>query len=56
MNRKACATALAIIALSFTATAQEKKIPQSALHAPVQKTLHAQSQGATIKGYTAETR
>jgi hypothetical protein len=55
MNHKACATALAIIALSLTATAQEKKITQSALPAPVQKTVQANSQGATIKGYTAET-
>jgi hypothetical protein len=56
MNRNACATAIAIIAaLSLTATAQEKKITQSALPAPVQKTVQANSQGATIKGYTAET-
>ncbi len=45
----------AIIALPLTATAQEKKITQSALPAPVQKTVQANSQGATIKGYTAET-
>ena len=50
MNRKACATAIAIIALSLTATAQEKKITQSALPAPVQKTVQANSQGASHQG------
>jgi uncharacterized membrane protein YkoI len=50
MNR----TALAIIALTITATSQDKKIAQSALPAPVQKAVQAQSQGATIKGFATE--
>ena len=54
MNRYAYSTALAIIAVSLTATAQEKKIDQSALPAAVQKTVQANSQGATIKGYATE--
>jgi hypothetical protein len=46
--------ALAILALTLTATAQEKKIAQSALPAPVQKAAQAQSQGATVKGFSTE--
>ncbi len=45
---------LTILALTLTATAQEKKIAQSALPAPVQKAAQAQSQGATIKGFSTE--
>lgn len=38
----------------FTAGAQEKKIDRSALPSAVEKTVQAQSQGATVKGFTTE--
>jgi uncharacterized membrane protein YkoI len=41
-------------ALSLTAAAQEKKLDRSALPPAVEKTVQAQSQGATIKGFTTE--
>lgn len=43
-------------AVTFTlpALAQEKKIDRSALPPAVEKTVQAQSQGATIKGFTTE--
>ena len=50
-----------IITLSVTAIAltvgasAEKKIERSALPPAVEKTVQAQSQGATIKGFTTET-
>jgi uncharacterized membrane protein YkoI len=50
-----------IIAVSVTAFAltvaasAEKKIERSALPPAVEKTVQAQSQGATIKGFTSET-
>ena len=40
--------------LATTAGAQEKKIKRSDLPAAVEKTVAAQSQGATIRGFSAE--
>jgi uncharacterized membrane protein YkoI len=54
MNRYATCTALTMIAVSLTMTAQERKVEENVLPAPVQKTFHEQTQGATIKGYTTE--
>lgn len=44
----------AIGAATRSAIAQEKKIDRSALPPAVEKTVQAQSQGATIKGFTTE--
>jgi hypothetical protein len=54
MKLQTYSAALTILALSLTATAQEKKIAQSTLPAPVQKAAQAQSQGATVKGFSIE--
>lgn len=43
-----------ILALTLSAVAQEKKVDRSALPPAVEKTVQAQSQGATIKGFTTE--
>src|SRR5260370_22386662 len=40
--------------LAGTASAQEKKIKRSDLPAAVEKTVAAQSEGATIKGFSTE--
>jgi hypothetical protein len=40
--------------LAGTASAQEKKIKRSALPPAVEKTVAAQSEGATIKGFSTE--
>jgi len=40
--------------LTLTAFSQEKKINRSELPAEVEKTVQAQSQGATIKGFATE--
>lgn len=42
------------LTITVAAIAQEKKIDRSALPPAVEKTLQAQSQGATIKGFTTE--
>jgi len=51
-------TAILIIAISFcltgSALAQEKKLTRSQLPAAVQATVDAQSQGATVKGFSEE--
>jgi uncharacterized membrane protein YkoI len=44
----------ATIALTLTAAAQEKRIERSALPPEVEKTVQAQSHGATIKGFSTE--
>lgn len=44
----------AAIALTLTAAAQEKRIERSALPPAVEKTVQAQSQGATIRGFSTE--
>lgn len=54
MNRYASCTALTMIAVSLTMTAQERKVEESALPAPVRKAMQEQTQGATIKSYTTE--
>ena len=54
MNRYASCTALTMIAVSLTMTAQERKVEESALPAPVRKAMQGQTQGATIKSYTTE--
>ena len=43
-----------VLALTLTAVAQEKKIARSALPPAVEKTVQAQSQGATIKGFATD--
>jgi uncharacterized membrane protein YkoI len=43
-----------VLALSLAAFAQEKKIDRSDLPPAVEKTVEAQSQGATIKGFATE--
>ena len=43
-----------VLALTLCAVAQEKKVDRSALPPAVEKTVQAQSQGATIKGFTTE--
>lgn len=43
-----------VLAFTVCAVAQEKKIDRSALPPAVQKTVQAQSQGATIKGFSTE--
>jgi uncharacterized membrane protein YkoI len=43
-----------VLALSLPIVAQERKIDRSDLPPAVEKTVQAQSQGATIKGYAAE--
>ncbi|MCU1296146.1 MAG: hypothetical protein JWO91_424 [Acidobacteriaceae bacterium] len=45
----------AMIALAITVSAEEKKIKRSYLPAAVEKTVAAQSQGATIRGFSSET-
>lgn len=42
------------LAFTLTAVAQEKKIERSALPPAVEKTVQAQSKGATIKGFATE--
>jgi uncharacterized membrane protein YkoI len=46
--------AASVLALTFTASAQEKKIDRSALPSPVEKAVQAETKGATIKGFTEE--
>lgn len=48
------AFALACLLLAGSAAAQEKKIKRSDLPPAVEKTVGAQSQGATIKGFSTE--
>lgn len=43
-----------ILGLTLTAAAQEKKIARSALPPAVEKTVQAQSHGATIKGFATD--
>ena len=43
-----------LLILTAGASAQERKIDRSALPPAVEKTVQAQSQGATIKGFTTE--
>lgn len=45
---------ITILACILTAVAQEKQIERSALPPAVEKTVQAQSQGATIKGFSTE--
>ncbi len=49
-------TAILIVAFGvcLTGAAQEKKLTRSQLPAPVQATVDAQSQGATVKGFSQE--
>jgi uncharacterized membrane protein YkoI len=43
-----------VLGTTLSAVAAEKKIDRSALPPAVEKTVQAQSQGATIKGFTTE--
>jgi len=54
MNRHASLAAGVFLVFTLGATAQEKKIDQSALPPAVQKTVQEQSKGATIKGSSTE--
>jgi hypothetical protein len=45
---------ITVIGFAITATAQEKKIQRSELPAEVEKTVVAQSEGATIRGFAKE--
>jgi uncharacterized membrane protein YkoI len=47
-------TLIATISFAMTVVAQEKKIQRSDLPAAVEKTVAAQSQGATIRGFSQE--
>jgi hypothetical protein len=49
-----CTLVLVTISLAATVIAQEKKIKRSDLPAAVEKTVEAQSQGATIRGFAEE--
>ena len=56
MNSKNLAVlAVAGLFLAATASAQEKKIKRSELPLAVEKTVAANSEGATIKGFSTET-
>ena len=48
------ATLVIMLALSATASAQEKKIKREQLPAAVEKTVAQESQGATINGFSTE--
>jgi hypothetical protein len=55
MNRLAYPLLTAsVLALTVSAVAKEKKIDRAALPPAVEKTVQAQSQDATIKGFTTE--
>jgi hypothetical protein len=43
-----------VLAVTLTASAQEKKIERSALPSAVEKAVQAETQGATIKGFAEE--
>jgi hypothetical protein len=43
-----------MLALALSGAAQERKVERSALPPAVEKTVQAQSQGATIKGFATE--
>ena len=47
-------TALAAILITFPLAAQERKLDRKSLPPAVEKTVQAQSQGATIKGFATE--
>ena len=46
--------AASVLALTFTAAAQEKKIERPALPPAVEKAVQAETKGATIKGFAQE--
>src|SRR4029077_7237537 len=54
MKNYLVAFAAGILLLAGTASAQEKKIKRSDLPAAVEKTVAAQSEGATIRGFSTE--
>jgi len=47
-------TSTAVVVLAISAASSEKKIKRSELPAPVQTTVTAQSQGATVRGFSEE--
>jgi hypothetical protein len=55
ISRAFALVALATLLIPAMAVAQEKKIKRSDLPAAVEKTVVAQSQGATIRGFAQET-
>jgi hypothetical protein len=54
MKNSLVAFAAGLLLLAGTASAQDKKIKRSDLPAAVEKTVAAQSAGATIRGFTTE--
>ena len=54
MKRFAVIALLLVLGTVCSAGAQEKKIQRDRLPAPVEKTVAAESQGATIKGFSTE--
>jgi len=54
MLRTASLAAITLALLAVSAASQEKKIKRSELPAPVQATVAAQSQGATVRGFNEE--
>jgi hypothetical protein len=52
--RRACFIAVGVLCLSVACGAQEKKIKRSDLPPAVEKTVAAQSAGATIRGFSQE--
>ena len=55
MSYNRCGTVLgAVLAITLSASAQEKKIDRSALPPAVAKTVDQETKGATIKGFATE--
>lgn len=54
MQRFAVIGLVLVLGAMGSANAQEKKIRRDQLPAPVEKTVDAESQGATIKGFSSE--
>jgi hypothetical protein len=54
MTRMAIGSVLMVLVVSATAHAQERKLTRAQLPPAVEKTVAAESQGATIKGFATE--
>lgn len=54
MTIRFCTIVASVVALTFTAAAQEKKIERSALPAAVEKAVQAETKGTDIKGFAEE--
>jgi uncharacterized membrane protein YkoI len=53
-SRMFVAAAIALLTLSVTAIAQERKVKKEELPAAVQRTADEQAKGATVRGYSME--